>query len=1006
MRLRGLSADDIFISYSRKDAATYALGLADSLMKEGFSCFLDRLGTDAAQRLPASLIKKLKNCAMLVVVSTPGAKESEAISQEVTEYSRVNGTSRIVPVDFGGAIQGALWQPQVMGIAAESEAVEALASGNPSPTVVKRIEKAFNYTRSKQRLRRYTRLAVTLLTVSFVAGVASFLYAREQLAQAKAAKEEARVQRLLADGEREAAGEARREADAQARLAREAEGERVKAQAGAREAERKAAAAEASAGEAQRRQQVAEAREREAVAAAERQEKIGASARLAFQGTRRFDDDLDLGLVLTAEALGVYDTFEARNALLGALQQRPRLLAYLDVGLHGARDARGRVHGDALLSADEKTFAVRNASDVTLWDVASGEKIFGLDIREKNVGSFALSPDGKLLALGSDGKVSLWDVRARRELSEVKIPGGGVYEPTFDPAGKRLAFIAGPRLTVYVIETAHAARPVELPGQSLPTLSLAFSPDGKTLAAAGASVSAWETDTLAVQSGWPPVEERAHTSYDDVTFSPDGKTLVTTSSFFGKIAAWDVVGRKRLREFDLDETVSSAAFNRGGNVLAFGVGDGTIRLWDVGKMEETERLWAGRERAVARLTFTKDDRRLISVAEEVLVWDMSAEQPLGRLLGRHPGRILDVAFSPDGKYLVSCAGAAGPVILRDARSGELIDRPFRGVVNGASGLSFSRDGKVLAMITDVGSVDGPVARVWDFETGRLVSMPDGPGNRYVDKVALSPDGKLLALGSSELTFWDVAGGKQRGAAIELPGTIGNTQSLAFSPDGGLLAVGTLEGDIFLVDTRTLKQVGRMSIASRLKTEPVEALAFSPDGRVLASNGLERGRALLWDVASRARLHELAYPGLRIFVKALAFSPDGRMLAMAGDARGGPEQETPIILWDTETHQPLGEPLWGHTDAIYQLAFSPRCDGCPDDTRLVSGSYDGTLRLWDMSVASWQRRACAVTSRRLTAEERGFYFKDPARPQTCLTTLPFAILGAPPAAEERAPATLP
>ena len=87
MRLRLLSADDIFISYSRKDAATYALGLADALTKIGFSCFLDRLGTEAATELPPLLLKKLKGCAMLVVVGTDGAIDSSAMEQEIAEFS-------------------------------------------------------------------------------------------------------------------------------------------------------------------------------------------------------------------------------------------------------------------------------------------------------------------------------------------------------------------------------------------------------------------------------------------------------------------------------------------------------------------------------------------------------------------------------------------------------------------------------------------------------------------------------------------------------------------------------------------------------------------------------------------------------------------------------------------------------------------------------------------------------------------------------------------------------
>jgi len=1015
MRLRGLSADDIFISYSRQDAATYALGLADALMKEGFSCFLDRLGTDADRSLPTSLIKKLKNCTMLVVVGTLGACESEAISREISEFSRVNGTSRIIPVDFGGATQSAQWQPQIVGIAAESETLHALSNGNPSQTVIRRIEKAFNYTRSKQRLRRYTTLAASLLMVSVASSLGALLYAREQFAQAMTAKDEARTQRLLADGERaradgerEAADKAKQEAGAQAQLARDAEGERLKAEAGARNAERKTAVAEASAGEARHQQQVAEARQREATASAERQVKIGMSARLALQGARRFDDELGLGLVLNAEALDIYDTYEARNGLLSALLQRPRLLAYLDVGLRDMRDLRGRAGGDALLSADEKTFAARNGSEVTLWDVASGEKILDLDIREKNVVSFALSSNGKLLALGSVGKVFLWDVEARRELPKVKISGEDVHKLAFDPAGKYLAFITRPEYATYVVETARTSLPVRLPWRGLLSMAsaLAFSPDGKMLATAGVTVMIWNMDTLTAESGWPLAEDRVLISDDDVTFSPDGKTLVTASSEFGNINVWDVAGRRRLPEFRLGVSVSSVVFNHRGDLLAFGLGDGTIRLWDVGRMEEVERLWAGRERTVTRLAFTKDDARLISVAEEVLVWDMSGEQQIGRLLGKHPSGISDVAFSPDGRYIVSCDGAGGPVTIRDARSGELINHPFRGAVNGARALSFSRDGKLLAVIADVESDDGPVAQVWDFEKGRLISTPEGPGNKNVGKAALSPDGKLLAIGSDELTFWDVASGRQRGGAIEVPGTIANTQSLTFNPDGSLLALGTLEGDIFLVDARTFRQVGRVSIASRLKTEPVEALAFSPDGRLLASNGLERGRAILWDAATHARLHELAYPGLRILVKAVAFSPDGRMLAMAGIAGGGPEQESPIILWDMETYQPLGEPLSGHKGALYHLAFSPRCAGCPDGARLMSGGDDGTLRIWDMSVASWQKRACAMTSRRLTEEERGFYFKDPTPRQTCLEPLSFAVLNVRPAVEAHAPATPP
>src|SRR5215510_7686600 len=95
-----LSADDIFISYSRKDGNTYAVGLAEELTRRGFSCFFDRLGTDANSQLPSTLTHKIKHCAMLVVVGSPAARESLFVAQEVEGFAQANGTSRAVPIYF------------------------------------------------------------------------------------------------------------------------------------------------------------------------------------------------------------------------------------------------------------------------------------------------------------------------------------------------------------------------------------------------------------------------------------------------------------------------------------------------------------------------------------------------------------------------------------------------------------------------------------------------------------------------------------------------------------------------------------------------------------------------------------------------------------------------------------------------------------------------------------------------------------------------------------------
>src|SRR6185503_14577246 len=109
MRFRSFAADDIFISYTRLDASTYAAGLADELTKEGFSCFIDKLGTDPDKELPGTLRRKIKSCAMLVIVGTERAGTRSTIEDEIREFLRTGRRSSIVPIDFGGAVYKSRW---------------------------------------------------------------------------------------------------------------------------------------------------------------------------------------------------------------------------------------------------------------------------------------------------------------------------------------------------------------------------------------------------------------------------------------------------------------------------------------------------------------------------------------------------------------------------------------------------------------------------------------------------------------------------------------------------------------------------------------------------------------------------------------------------------------------------------------------------------------------------------------------------------------------------------
>jgi TIR domain len=143
---RFLFGNDVFISYARKDATIYSLGLAGELTKRGLSCFLDQWGTPAGTELPSELVSTLKRSAMLVVLGTDQAAASKAVEAEIVEFKKTRRT--IIPVSFDGSLQQAGWYANLIaGISIAPESKDALQSGKPSENVVSRIVNAENFTR-------------------------------------------------------------------------------------------------------------------------------------------------------------------------------------------------------------------------------------------------------------------------------------------------------------------------------------------------------------------------------------------------------------------------------------------------------------------------------------------------------------------------------------------------------------------------------------------------------------------------------------------------------------------------------------------------------------------------------------------------------------------------------------------------------------------------------------------------------------------------------------------
>jgi WD40 repeat protein len=274
-----------------------------------------------------------------------------------------------------------------------------------------------------------------------------------------------------------------------------------------------------------------------------------------------------------------------------------------------------------------------------------------------------------------------------------------------------------------------------------------------------------------------------------------------------------------------------------------------------------------------------------------------------------------------------------------------------------SGLAFTPDGKTLASSCWDGSV-----RLWDSATGKETHCfrdPSKPipsrGPIAFDGVALSLDGKtLVALGNHETKYvWDVASGKE---LHRLKG--GSGFSLAVSPDGKTVAAGDGEGKIRLWDLKTGKPMRSFKAAARpvrALARPVVALAFSPNSKVLAAGDsaaisatqAEHGVSTvrLWDAATGRQSRELK--GHSGGITAVAFAPDGRTLISAS-------HDATLRFWDAATGKnirklqvpdetnikSLDQYKGINSGGVLTVAYSS------DSRFLASGSYDGTVRIWD------------------------------------------------------------
>ena len=456
--------------------------------------------------------------------------------------------------------------------------------------------------------------------------------------------------------------------------------------------------------------------------------------------------------------------------------------------------------------------------------------------------------------------------------------------------------------------------------------SVAFSPDGNLLAAAGNPEMAglWQVATGQLHSLRPEPKARF------LAFSADGKKLLVASQ---AMTLMDVeTGKELVRFAEAPGWINCLTLSPDGNFVAAGRDDHTVALWDArtGKML---RQLKGHDAYVAAVAFSPDSKTLATGSHDATVrlWDVETGKQIRRLEG-HGDQVSTLAFARDGKTLAT--GSWDRTLrLWDLATGRTL-RTLDGHPYGVTAVALAPDGKTLAS----GGLDGTL-RLWDLGTGKMLrQVVVNP--RGVLAVAFSPDGKTVATGGevSDLRLWNATTGEAL-RSFDLHTGVQRVErsqiiySVAVSPDGKTIVTGSADRTIRLWDLATGKHLGRLG----RQPEAVWSVVFAPDGKTVASAGRRDGVVHLWELATSNDLRPFAkrHQG---GIGRVAFSPDGKVLAGAGGSF-----DPTICLWDVATGKDLSR-LLGHTNFVSGVAFNS------DGKVLASLGWDFSLRLWDVATA--------------------------------------------------------
>ena len=523
-----------------------------------------------------------------------------------------------------------------------------------------------------------------------------------------------------------------------------------------------------------------------------------------------------------------------------------------------------------------------------VWQADRGEEVARLT-HDSDVTSVAFSPDGKYVVSGAGDKSALWEAATGREITPMT-RNESAASVDFSPDGKYV--VSGSEDGSARVQEAATGNEVSQVTYINFVQAVAFSPDSKYVISGGCDETAPTALGICRQSSarvWEAasgnlIASVTHAGHiNSVAFSPDGQEVVSGGGD-GTVLVWEASTGREIARTTYDQSANSVAFSPDGTYVVSGSDDKTARVWEAATGREIARMT--HDGSVTSVAFSPDGHQVVSASADgiIRIWKVAIGDRIVRMTQN--GQVLYVAFSPDSTYLVA-GGCQVEIMLSFCPQGEGIARVWNVITgeevsqvaheNGVFSVAFSPDGKSVVS----GGQEGKI-KVWNAQDGQEIADMSNESEYEINVVDFSPDGKYVVSNSNTNTIrvWDAAHGTE--IAHMTPDAY--VFFVAFSPNGKYLLSGSMDGTARVWDAAHGTEIARTTYDAGLYS-----VAFSPDSRYVVSGGCDQedtsgaclqGSARLWEAATGQEITRMTYDAA---VRTAAFSPDGKyVVSTIGD----------------------------------------------------------------------------------------------------------------------------